>query len=465
MELEQKEADVLASYLAHYDSLIGDTRTKKAFQGTIKGIIGAESLVCARIAVHSPELAASKNGEQRVRRMVGVGEQKTTKRSSLDAASLIGKLRERGLEQLQEEDEVWAIYDSSDLRKPYANEMESLMAVRTLDGKGLVNGYRTLNVIGVGKKQRGVLYHHLFSSTEEAFVSESVEVQQAFRTVIQQSKDLKANIINVMDSGFDDIAVWGTIWEAEPKGKHQLVCRLKHLDRWVEQRTSGQWRPIKIEDATNQLRELAVVETDLVVRKGKQTHKKLQPVKAHLSACHVRVPYQVDVRTRKDGAIRHKEAWIVRVELEGVDCEPWYLITDIPVVDAESAIKVFRIYRQRWAVEDVFKVSKECLGWEDVQLLKLDAVRNLVACAWVATGFIYELGVTFEEPEIRLLARLGGWEERQDPERRPGKIVLMRGLRRLLDQMATEAILADEIATYGQLPPRIAALLRRSASG
>jgi hypothetical protein len=81
MELEQKEADVLASYLAHYDSLIGDTRTKKAFQGTIKGIIGAESLVCARIAVHSPELAASKNGEQRVRRMVGVGEQKTTKRS------------------------------------------------------------------------------------------------------------------------------------------------------------------------------------------------------------------------------------------------------------------------------------------------------------------------------------------------------------------------------------------------
>lgn len=66
-----------------------------------------------------------------------------------------------------------------------------------------------------------------------------------------------------------------------------------------------------------------------------------------------------------------------------------------------------------------------------------------------------------EQPEIRILARLGGWEERKDPQRRPGKVVLMRGLRRLLDLMATEAILADEIATYGQLPPRLAALIKR----
>jgi hypothetical protein len=88
-------------------------------------------------------------------------------------------------------------------------------------------------------------------------------------------------------------------------------------------------------------------------------------------------------------------------------------------------------------------------------------VRTLVALAWVAAGFLYELGVTFEDAEIRLLARLGGWEQRRDPERGPGKIILMRGLRRLLDMAAAEAILADEIETYGQLPPRLAAMLRR----
>lgn len=76
---------------------------------------------------------------------------------------------------------------------------------------------------------------------------------------------------------------------------------------------------------------------------------------------------------------------------------------------------------------------------------------------WVAAGFLYELGVTLDWPEIRLLARLGGGELR--PQRPPGKIVLTRGLQRLLDHWATDAILADEIRRHGALPPRIAAFL------
>ena len=103
------------------------------------------------------------------------------------------------------------------------------------------------------------------------------------------------------------------------------------------------------------------------------------------------------------------------------------------------------------------------LGWEDVQVLAFDAVRFLVALGWVAAGFLYERGVKLEWPEVRLLARRGGWEERAD--RPPGKIVLMRGLRRLLELLAAEAILADEGRYQGALPPRIAALLGRSPDG
>ena len=83
----------------------------------------------------------------------------------------------------------------------------------------------------------------------------------------------------------------------------------------------------------------------------------------------------------------------------------------------------------------------------------------LVALGWIAAGFLYELGVTLEWPEVRLLGRLGGWTQRKD--RPPGKTMLTNGLQRLLDYMATEAFLQDEIARYGQLPPRIAALLGR----
>jgi hypothetical protein len=82
-----------------------------------------------------------------------------------------------------------------------------------------------------------------------------------------------------------------------------------------------------------------------------------------------------------------------------------------------------------------------------------------VAPGWVATGFLYDLGVTLEWGEVRLLRRLGGGEER--PNRPPGKIVLTRGLRRLLDHLATAAILADEERQHG-LPPRIAAMLGRT---
>jgi hypothetical protein len=146
-----------------------------------------------------------------------------------------------------------------------------------------------------------------------------------------------------------------------------------------------------------------------------------------------------------------------------VDQEPWWLLTDRPVETAEQAAEIFRMYRQRWAIEDAFKVGKQCLGWEDVQVLAYDAVRLLVALGWVAAGFLFELGVTLEWAEVRLLRRLGGGEDR--PDRPAGKIVLMRGLRRLLDLLVTETILADEIHQHGSLPPRIAALLGRSPTG
>ncbi len=129
----------------------------------------------------------------------------------------------------------------------------------------------------------------------------------------------------------------------------------------------------------------------------------------------------------------------MEVRLEGAHEAPWWLITDRPVTSAEEAAEIFRMYRQRWAIEDAFKIGKQCLGWEDVQVLALEAVRTLVALGWVAAGFLYELGVTLEWAEVRLLTRLGGGELRAN--RPPGKLVLTRGLRRLLDLFAAQAIL------------------------
>ena len=53
------------------------------------------------------------------------------------------------------------------------------------------------------------------------------------------------------------------------------------------------------------------------------------------------------------------------------------------------------------------------------------------------------------------MARLGGWAEREDNP--PGKIVLTRGLRRLMDMLTTQAFLDSYREEHGALTPRIAA--------
>lgn len=384
----------------------------------------------------------------------------STHRSDLDADHLMERLRTRGVERLADQDEVWAIVDPSELRKPYAKEMPNLMRVRALGGEGTVRGYRTLNVLGVGTGGvRALLDHHLFSSTADDFLSESRETQEALTTVGEALAAKRGNVTYLMDTQFDDIAVWGTIWE---QGNH-LVCRLKHQERRVERPAEGAEKGadgpevLPLEHARAGLRERARVRSEMLARKIGQRATKRQPTTAVICACPLAVTYRPNLRSTEPGPPPTKRVWLVEVRLENVAADPWLLLTDWPVETEADAVRVFPMYRMRGAIEDCFKFTKGVLGWEDVQLLDFAGVRTLVALGWVAAGFLDELGVTLDWPEIRLLARLGGGELR--PDRPPGKTLLTRGLQRLLDHLATNAILADEIRKRGALPPRIAAFL------
>jgi len=449
----------LTEYMGHFDRLMGDKRTRETFAEVVRGIINAGSLVCQRIAAQSPVLSAVKDGAQRVIRFA-TGE--STKRSQVDAEHLMHVLCQRGVAQLGESpaDELWVIADQSDLRKPYASEMPDLMQVRDLDGT-LVPGYRTLNVLGVTPGRRGILYHRLFSSVAQDFTSEPLEVQRALKKVSAALQSLKERMAVswIVDRDFDDVAVWRTIWE---QGEH-VVCRVKHTERLLAYQTlSGDWKNGNIEAAVHHLRPMASARTEMVVRRGRQTKEKRQEVTVELRACPLQLTYNTQVRREGEGQEAKKPVWLVQVRILGTSLEPWLLITDWPVEDADSAVRVFRMYRQRWAVEDSFKFTKDALGWEEVQVLDLEGIRTLLAMAWVAAGFLYELGVTLEWEEVRFLARLGGWAERKD--NRPGKIVLTRGLRRLIDMQTTQAFVNRYRQEHGVLPPKIAAWLGETPS-
>jgi hypothetical protein len=313
-----------------------------------------------------------------------------------------------------------------------------------------------MNVLGITPSRRGILYHRLFSSKEEDFLSESLEVQRALKTVSQALDKLKQGVTVtwIEDSGFDDVAVWRTIWEQGER----LVCRLKHRERLIEyQSEQGQWIEGDIERARQLLRLVAKTETEMVVRRGRQKRAKRQRIPVEIYACPIRLTYETNVRREGSGETVQKEVWLVEVRLPGTRLKPWLLLTDWPVTDADSAVRIFQMYRQRWAVEDSFRFVKDTLGWEEVQLLDLQGIRTLLALGWVAAGFLYELGITLDWEEVQLLARLGGWVPRRD--NKPGKIVLTRGLRRIHELLITQTFLDRYRSEHGDLPPGVVSLI------
>lgn len=132
------------------------------------------------------------------------------------------------------------------------------------------------------------------------------------------------------------------------------------------------------------------------------------------------------------------------------------VLTDRAVMTADEATTIFRMYAQRWSIEDTFKLVKDALGQETVQVLDYEAVRMLDALAWVALAYLDELGVGRDHAAIRFLRQLGGGEDRRN---RPiGRAMLLRGRQRLLDLLVAQAFL-DQARQDGPLPPQIAALL------
>ena len=168
----------------------------------------------------------------------------------------------------------------------------------------------------------------------------------------------------------------------------------------------------------------------------------------------MRVWHQIGRETKQEPQV--KEVCLMRAQVLGSNTRLW-LMTDHPVDTPQAAQRVYQMYRTRWAIEDAFKFIKQSLGWEEVQLLSLQAVRSLVALAAVAAGFLFELGVSLEWEAVQLLAQLGGWIPRKHAT--PGKIILTRGLRRLLDMFAARSILDDYLNLHGTLPPQVAAFL------
>jgi len=132
-----------------------------------------------------------------------------------------------------------------------------------------------------------------------------------------------------------------------------------------------------------------------VAKRGKQPRAKKQPVEVEVAACPMRVTYSTNVRRpAAEEQVTQQVRLVARPHCRQRS-GPWLRLPDWPVTDEQSATRIFTMYRQRWGVEDSFKFLKTFLGWEEVQVLDWQALRILVALAWVAAGFLYGFGVSW----------------------------------------------------------------------
>jgi hypothetical protein len=188
-------------------------------------------------------------------------------------------------------------------------------------------------------------------------------VQTLLETVHQAlvSGQVGAQVTWLLDSGFDDVAVWRTIWE---QNEH-VVCRACQRRRLVEwQSESGVWSKGPLEEAAKRLKKRAMVRTKMEVPLGKQTHPKQQEVDVEISACSFQLTYHSELRRPSQGGdqVLRKDLWLVQVRVLDCPWEPWWLITDWPVGTEAEAMCIFRMYRQRWGVEESFKFTRDLPG-------------------------------------------------------------------------------------------------------
>src|SRR5258708_30982116 len=91
------------------------------------------------------------------------------------------------------------------------------------------------------------------------------------------------------------------------------------------------------------------------VKRGKQAHPKKQAVEVEISACPFQITYHREMRRPSQGKdqILCKDLWLVQVLVLDTTLEPWWLITDWPVATEPEAMRIFCMYRPRWAIRIV----------------------------------------------------------------------------------------------------------------
>jgi hypothetical protein len=317
----------------------------------------------------------------------------------VQAEALVERVCRESALSLEGEERLVCV-DLSPVKKPHARALEGLHPV----GQKKIPGYELLTCLGMDPLGHlAVGYARLVAYGEKGFRSLPTEVQRAFEGAKEKLGGANRRLIYVLDRGFDDRKVFAWVLEL----KEAFVIRV-YQDRAV-----GEGRKLK---------EVATA---------------------------LELPFQYQARLKVAGKYRQVSVHFgfTAVEVEGqkltlvVSRVPalgkrgrWWLLTNLPVATGNEAQRVVEAYRQRWLIEDFFRLLKTGLGLEEFQVETLARIRKVVAILLGLAVFLWEVRRQ-EGPFKAFLLRLGG--KLGLKSERDGPYLLVRGLMRLLNYEVT----------------------------
>lgn len=113
----------------------------------------------------------------------------------------------------------------------------------------------------------------------------------------------------------------------------------------------------------------------------------------------------------------------------------WFLLTDLPIENLTDALRIIEIYKFRWHIEQIFRLTKQKgFNLEESQLERAAPLKNLIAFTFIAASRVYRMVLgrnnenrmgsdLFEQSEMEVIERLSpkleGRTERSKNKNKP----------------------------------------------
>jgi hypothetical protein len=325
---------------------------------------------------------------------------------------------------------------------------------------GFPYGFSSFEIINRNKKEK--------DGRQRQYQKLPIEEKESYRwlSAIEQTKKQlsKAQSITVVADREADIY---QLWSRVPDARTHLVIRTALKRKFLD----DEQNPIK---ADSPLQVLGVSMVFIPGRLGKADKSREAQLEISFQKAYTLKPRALarnkDANQLDQDQILLNIVAVKEITSPGVDLkEPiqWFLLTDLPVENLTDALQIIGIYKSRWHIEQIFRLTKQKgFNLEESQLERAASLKNLMAFTFIAASRVYQMvlarnnesrmGSDLFEPDemmaleklspqlegrtersknknkpqtlafyIWVIARLGNWKpEDRDP---PGPITFKRG--------------------------------------